>query len=114
MRAKTFLGNLTLANQLTFLRLVAVPFFILSILQGRFTVAFALFIGAAITDGLDGLAARWFGQRTALGKETYPIDEAFIQSLGEMPPSGGVALGVDRLLMLVAGADSLDAVLPFR
>jgi lysyl-tRNA synthetase class 2 len=53
-------------------------------------------------------------QRTALGKETYPIDEAFIQALGEMPPSGGVALGIDRLLMLLAGADSLDAVLPFR
>ena len=53
-------------------------------------------------------------QRMALGKETYPIDEAFIQALGKMPPSGGVALGVDRLLMLMAGADSLDAVLPFR
>ncbi len=53
-------------------------------------------------------------QRKALGKETYPIDEAFIQALENMPPSGGVALGVDRLLMLIAGADSLDAVLPFR
>ena len=53
-------------------------------------------------------------QRAALGKETYPVDEAFIQSLEKMPSSGGVALGVDRLLMLIAGADSLDAVLPFR
>ena len=53
-------------------------------------------------------------QRKALGKEVYPIDEAFIQSLEKMPPSGGVALGIDRLLMLIAGADSLDAVLPFR
>ncbi len=53
-------------------------------------------------------------QRAALGKEIYPVDEAFIQSLEKMPPSGGVALGVDRLLMLISGADSLDAVLPFR
>ncbi|MDH3982174.1 MAG: hypothetical protein OES84_04655, partial [Kiritimatiellaceae bacterium] len=53
-------------------------------------------------------------QRRALGKEVYPIDEAFIQSLEKMPPSAGVALGVDRLLMCIAGADSLDAVLPFR
>ena len=53
-------------------------------------------------------------QRQALGKEVYPIDEDFIGALGKMPPSGGVALGVDRLLMLMAGADSLDAVLPFR
>jgi len=53
-------------------------------------------------------------RRKALGKETYPIDEAFIQALENMPPSGGVALGVDRLLMLMASADTLDAVLPFR
>lgn len=53
-------------------------------------------------------------QRKALGKETYPIDENFIHALEKMPPAGGVALGVDRLLMLMAGADSLDAVLPFR
>ena len=53
-------------------------------------------------------------QRIRLGKNAYPIDEAFIQSLGAMPESGGVALGVDRLLMLMMGADSLDAVLPFR
>ena len=53
-------------------------------------------------------------QRKALGKEVYSIDEEFLQSLEKMPPSGGVALGVDRLLMLMAGADTLDAVLPFR
>lgn len=53
-------------------------------------------------------------QRKALGKLVYPVDETFIQSLEKMPPSGGVALGVDRLLMLMAGAASLDQVLPFR
>ncbi|MBT8046161.1 MAG: hypothetical protein KJN67_03240, partial [Pontiella sp.] len=53
-------------------------------------------------------------QRRLMGKETYPLDECFIQSLGSMPPSGGVALGVDRLLMLILGASSLDQVLPFR
>lgn len=53
-------------------------------------------------------------QRKALGKEVYPIDEGFIHALGNMPPAGGVALGIDRLLMLMLGADSLDAVLPFR
>ncbi len=53
-------------------------------------------------------------QRKAMGKTVYPLDEAFLQTLEKMPPSGGVALGVDRLLMLIAGAGSLDAVLPFR
>jgi len=53
-------------------------------------------------------------QRKALGKEVYPIDEGFLQALARMPPSGGVALGVDRLLMLAAGENSLDAMIPFR
>ncbi|VGO23306.1 EF-P lysine aminoacylase EpmA [Pontiella sulfatireligans] len=52
--------------------------------------------------------------RKALGAAVYPIDEAFLQALETMPPSGGVALGVDRLLMLISGAPSLDQVLPFR
>lgn len=52
--------------------------------------------------------------RIALGKETYEIDDTFIQALEKMPPSGGVALGVDRLVMLIVGADSLDEVLSFR
>jgi lysyl-tRNA synthetase class 2 len=53
-------------------------------------------------------------QRRALGKVDYGIEDDFINALGGMPPSGGVALGVDRLLMLVAGEASLDAILPFR
>ncbi len=53
-------------------------------------------------------------QRRVMGKAIYPIDEEFIEALETMPPSGGVALGVDRLLMLIAGASNLDAVLPFR
>lgn len=52
--------------------------------------------------------------RAARGKPVYPIDEAFLAALARMPPAGGVALGVDRLTMLLAGADTLDAVLPFR
>lgn len=57
---------------------------------------------------------RWGAQRKALGKTVYPLDEEFIQSLKMMPPSGGCALGVDRLLMAFAGFGSLDQLLPFR
>jgi lysyl-tRNA synthetase class 2 len=53
-------------------------------------------------------------QRRAMGKTVYALDEGFLHALDRMPPSGGVALGVDRLLMLIAGASSLDAVIPFR
>ncbi len=58
---------------------------------------------------LDANAARL--QRRA---SPYPLDEAFLAALPLMPPSGGIALGLDRLLMILADADSLDAVLPFR
>ena len=53
-------------------------------------------------------------QRLAMGKAAYGIDEQFMNALGNMPPSGGVALGVDRLLMVMCRLTSLDALLPFR
>ncbi|MCB9586823.1 MAG: EF-P lysine aminoacylase GenX [Polyangiaceae bacterium] len=44
----------------------------------------------------------------------YPLDEPFLTALEEgMPPAGGNALGLDRLLMLALDETSLDAVVPF-
>ncbi|HEX4111173.1 MAG TPA: EF-P lysine aminoacylase EpmA [Stellaceae bacterium] len=44
-------------------------------------------------------------------RSTYPIDEDFIAALGDMPDSAGIALGVDRLVMLATGASHIDDVL---
>ena len=41
----------------------------------------------------------------------YPLDEALLEALQHMPPSSGVALGFDRLVMLATGAPNIDAVL---
>ena len=68
---KKRVGHLTLANQLTFLRLVAVPFFILAILEAKFGLALILFLAAGLTDLFDGLVARVFQQRTALGYRCF-------------------------------------------
>jgi lysyl-tRNA synthetase class 2 len=43
--------------------------------------------------------------------ERYPLDEDFLAALAHMPPASGVALGFERLVMLVAGAQSMDQVL---
>jgi elongation factor P--(R)-beta-lysine ligase len=44
--------------------------------------------------------------------EAYPIDEDFLAALAHgMPESAGIALGVDRLVMLASGADTIEDVL---
>jgi lysyl-tRNA synthetase class 2 len=42
--------------------------------------------------------------------ERYPVDEDFLAALAEMPPASGVALGLDRLVMLATGAPHIDLV----
>ncbi len=51
--------------------------------------------------------------RIAAGNPAYPLDEDFLSSLAKMPDAGGVALGLDRVLMLLVGAATIDEVLLF-
>ncbi len=51
--------------------------------------------------------------RASLGREVFPLDERFLASLATMPEAGGVAVGVDRLLMLLTGAETIGEVLLF-
>lgn len=52
--------------------------------------------------------------RRERGKPVYPIDEKLIAALSEgLPPSAGIALGVDRLVMLATGAATIGDVLTF-
>ncbi|HET9625439.1 MAG TPA: EF-P lysine aminoacylase EpmA [Kofleriaceae bacterium] len=52
--------------------------------------------------------------RRARGRAVYPIDDKLIAALAEgLPPSAGIALGFDRLVMLATGAPTIDQVLTF-
>ena len=52
-------------------------------------------------------------QRRAAGKPVYALDERFLAAVGKMPPSSGVAVGLDRLLMLLLGIEKIEEVLLF-
>jgi lysyl-tRNA synthetase class 2 len=51
------------------------------------------------------------GKRRERGAEAYPIDEDFLAAVAAMPESAGIALGLDRLVMLATGADRIEDVL---
>lgn len=53
-------------------------------------------------------------RRRARGAEAVPLDEDFLAMMETgMPPAGGVALGLDRLIMVLADAASIDEIIAF-
>jgi lysyl-tRNA synthetase class 2 len=51
--------------------------------------------------------------RASLGRDVFPLDEAFLGALDRIGEAGGVAVGLDRLLMLLTGAKTIADVLLF-
>jgi len=69
---------LTPANQLTLLRMLLIPAFVILVVYGHLGWALVVFATAGITDGLDGLIARRSGQKTRLGAWLDPMADKLL------------------------------------
>jgi len=80
--AGTFMASrvFTVPNQLTFLRLGFLPFFIISVYYNRYGWALVVLMAAAVSDLLDGLLARRLNQKSALGAYLDPIADKLLLS----------------------------------
>jgi len=70
----------TTANQLTILRIVFVPVFIILLVYREMALALATFVLAGITDVLDGIIARRFGQKTSIGAVLDPLADKLLMA----------------------------------
>ena len=71
---------LTAPNQLTLMRMMFVPFVVINMVEGHYSLALILFVLAGMSDGLDGLLARTLKQQTVLGQYLDPIADKLLLS----------------------------------
>jgi cardiolipin synthase (CMP-forming) len=122
---------LTVPNLLTVFRMVLIPVFVILLFYQRFSLALAVFILAGLTDGLDGLLARRFGQQSQLGTILDPIADklmmvtAFIvlsmRSVFPQPlpshlpvPFWVTVTVISRDVFIIVGAAAINIMTGFR
>lgn len=69
---------MTLPNLITTLRIILTPVFIIYLITDRLNLAFVVFTICSITDGVDGLFARSFNQKSTLGTYLDPIADKML------------------------------------
>src|SRR5687768_2828247 len=97
-------------NLITLVRLALVPVIAYLLWQGAYGIALIVFLGAAVSDFLDGVIARTFDQRSALGAALDPVADKlamFVATVvlalqGLLPLWLAVAIVV-RDIVIVAG-----------
>lgn len=73
---------LTPANQITLLRLVFVPVFVILVMEGSNRAALGVLFAAAISDIVDGTVARLFHQESQVGVALDPIADKILMTSG--------------------------------
>ena len=111
----------TAPNQITLLRLIFIPFVIISVFDAHWDWALGLLLAAAASDALDGLLARTLHQQTLLGQYLDPLaDKMLLSSLFlvlsfvKKIPWRYTAAVFSRDLCIVATAVVLYATVGFR
>ena len=74
--------SLTIPNLISLIRMGLTPVFVIAVLQQEPERALAIFAIAGVTDALDGLIARYFDQRSALGAYLDPIADKLLLTAG--------------------------------
>jgi cardiolipin synthase len=85
---------LTLANVLTLLRMAMAPVLVVLVVYRRFAWALAVYVLAAVTDLLDGLAARYGRQKTTFGAMMDPMADKILLSSTFVALTWGEGLAV--------------------
>jgi len=100
---------LTTANQLSILRIIFVPVFIILLTDGKTGWALAIFIAAGLTDILDGVIARRFGQKTSIGTVLDPLADKLLMTTSvvilSLPQMGFPNLFPRWLMILIISRD---------
>ncbi|MBI1774815.1 MAG: CDP-alcohol phosphatidyltransferase family protein [Proteobacteria bacterium] len=108
---------MSLPNLVTLVRLLCAPVGVYLMLSGSWTEAFWVFLAAALSDGIDGLLARWLQADTMLGRYLDPLaDKTLLVSVyitlsqaGQLP-LWLVVLVVSRDMLIMGGVLLLHMV----
>jgi len=102
-------------NLLTLFRVLATPLFIIFLIRGKYGMALLVFTLAGVTDGLDGLLARWFNQKTVLGAHLDPVADkllltsAFVTlAVQALIPSWLAVIVISRDVLILLGIAILE------
>ncbi|MCQ0989764.1 CDP-alcohol phosphatidyltransferase family protein [Jiella marina] len=100
---------MTIPNIISIIRLLVVPVMVWALIDGSWGLAFAIFVFAGVSDGIDGAIARHFDQQSTLGLYLDPIaDKALLTAvfislglLGQLPDWLVIAV-VSRDILIVS------------
>lgn len=102
---------LTVANQLTILRMALTPLVVVLVLSHELGLALAVFVVAGVTDLLDGMIARWGRQRTTLGAMLDPMADKLLLASSYVVLTWGGGLSTRIPQWLTVTTLSRDAII---